>query len=125
VTKLRPLCRFCGNPIAKTTVTVQFVENGSNTNSPSGNWRQRVGAPRTREEAQRFVNEPIQTVKFLGDGDDKRIVKLTAWDGESYLDEHFCKDSCAQFFGRMIAKAKPDWASETYWKKLAEQKARS
>lgn len=118
----RPLCRYCAKPIPKLTITVVFTEAGNEIASANGFWRQKRARPKTREDAQRLVNETIISVRYATDSNGRYVCQATAWDGESYRDKHFCKDACARLFGEMVAEAKPEWASRKYWEAIEKLK---
>jgi len=115
-----PLCRFCGNKIKKRTRDVYF--NCEKFHSGFG--ERRTERPVTRDDAQKFFNEKIIASKFDDDIEGRCIYRVTLWDGETYLDKHFCKDGCAEDFGRMMAEYKPDISTKTYFEKLAEQESK-
>jgi len=102
----RPRCIVCGKPIAKRYSVVWFrqPQEGAPASvfgpaiepSPDGT---RVGdtwflaqRPINKEEAQRYSNHAIQRIiGWQGDA----ITGATYWDGESYMNQYFCKDKCA------------------------------
>jgi hypothetical protein len=56
--------------------------------------------PRTLADCQRFTNSRVHRVNGYLAG---VVSSFTAWDGESYISPHFCKNSCAERFGRRAA----------------------
>lgn len=67
--------------------------------------------PRTVEDCQKLTNHPIFAVYDYGRNAPKEwrgfIEYFTTWDGESYVDEHFCSDRCALQYGRRAAALLP------------------
>ena len=84
-----PHCLQCGRPIPKRTKTVMFSHQDSN-------------APKSKAECQQQTNGKIVSVRYWGTG---RVSQFSVWDGESYIDPHFCQGSCAALFGRRAARA--------------------
>lgn len=120
----RPLCRYCGKPIAKRTTTVRFVETqeqADRDNKVGWTWtRSVVGSPSTKAEAQRLVNEEIVSVKrgaIRGGGlKADLIASVGVWDGTSYADQFFCNGAHAQGFAYAVLQSDqykslglPDW----------------
>jgi len=111
----RPLCRNCGKPIAKKTVTVYFITAAAMAERAGRStyaWeRYVVGDPRTRAEVARLVNDQVTSVKRgavrNGKMDHEIISRANVWDGESYADPFFCTGTCAQGFGYMVARNFP------------------
>lgn len=103
---LPPLCRYCGKPIGKRTKTIMF---GSSDQEPAdhGWYATRREKPRTRAEAQRFVNHPIVSVRYLGEGEDRYVANASVWDGVSYKDDYFCSNDHAQDFAYAVVRS-PD-----------------
>jgi hypothetical protein len=105
----RPRCLQCGGPIPK-----QFERWGVSPAKANGRQNGEVdarkrsiffdkdapGAPATKEDCQRFTNATVQRVDGYLAG---RVSCFSAWDGESYADPHFCKNKCAERFGRRAA----------------------
>lgn len=115
---MRPLCRYCAKPIPKRTGTLVFSPGGSNSGHEY--WRQIDARPFTAEDAQRHTNHPIVRIRKVERPDGPFVAEATFWDG-TYRDEYFCKDQCAQFFGRMVAEYKKDIATQSYWTALKAQ----
>lgn len=102
-----PLCRWCGKPIAKRTVSHWF---GQGSQEGSGYWINHAERPKTVDEAQRFVNGQIVSVRRRGYGGAAgEISSVGVWDGESYRDDDFHADTCARAFGYAMAEKFPTW----------------
>lgn len=119
----QPRCRFCGARIAKWTETVRFIESGreGRTYSSVGRAIYVDEPPRSKAEAQRFLNEPIVSVHYAEiwdvlaypDDPESRVVSskrigrfvdyVTVWDGETYVDEYFCNGDHAKRFAYLLA----------------------
>jgi hypothetical protein len=105
-----PLCRYCGAKIRKRTGTVYF---GQETPRVDGSWTYRSELPRSRDEAQRYTNETIVSVRWAHMDDDPRarrhgfefVDQVGTWDGESYVDEFFCNGEHAKRFAYVHARA--------------------
>jgi hypothetical protein len=115
----RPLCRYCGKPIAKRAGRVTF---GSRENHRSDvgyvQWLEFADKPTSREQAQRLVgNLQIISVKWerWEDHDtwwrqenpryEPWIRSAGLWDGETYEDEFFCSGDHAKNFAYVMARA--------------------
>lgn len=57
-------------------------------------------APRSKADCQRYANQPVARIKYDANGS---VDNFSTWDGESYLDRHFCTDRCAAAQGRASA----------------------
>lgn len=114
----QPLCRFCGKPIAKRTIRHYFGKRPDYCRR--SDWSvDHVEQPATMADAQRLINEQIVSVRR----DRRRMISdVGAWDGESYVDEFFCKGECARRFGYAMARNEQGFAAQPYWDAL---KARS
>lgn len=124
---MRPLCRYCGKPIAKRTDYVYF---GCAPHEAENDPSRRVEQPHTRAEAQRLVNMEIIAVRWgttaretggtdmtvimgtqIGSGRPmsrtkkvpRFIERVSVWDGESYADQFFCGTDHAARFGYACA----------------------
>jgi hypothetical protein len=60
--------------------------------------------PRTRDEAQRFMNHPIVSVRYRGEGEDRYVHQASVWDGRSYKDDYFCSTDHAQDFAYAVVQ---------------------
>ncbi len=118
---LAPLCRFCGKTIKKRTRDVYF----NSERFRGGFGVTMVERPVTREDAQKFFNEKIIASKFEDDLEGRCVYRVTLWDGETYINKHFCKNGCAESFGRMMAEYDKTVSTKTYFKKLEEQKEKA
>lgn len=93
-------CIVCGKPIPKATVTIYFKEAAGYKREP-GTREESYGGymvaiyvaerPRTKAEAQRHVNQPIVSVRRLGE----YVSQVGVWDGESFASEYFHSNECA------------------------------
>lgn len=104
---VQPLCRYCGKPIGKHTHSVWFGQSRPSLSDFSTN---RAQEPKSKEEAQRLLNETIVSVSWAhswvsGEKVRTHVHHVTTWDGESYKDEFFCNDKHARFFGYAAARA--------------------
>lgn len=117
-----PLCRACGRKISKHTEMIYVYAEPPRTEAPemkNGEGADRfkqvptgkmtpihvakhvVGSPRTKEEAQRLVNEKIVSLQY--NLDNTRVDRITVWDGGTYVDEFFCnRTRCAVSYAYMI-----------------------
>lgn len=109
-----PLCRYCGKTISKKTVTVYFSQN----------MHDRKECPKDKAEAQKLFNEKVVLVRFKEIDGERSVSRVDLWDGESYRDKHFCKDLCAQFFGRMMAEHNKTVSTTSYFKALDKRKSK-
>lgn len=123
MTAPRPLCRYCGKPIAKRTRTVFF---GRQQQKLDDYWSERTEKPRSKQEAQRLLNAEIVSVSWSAIGDDdgnKYVHKVTTWDGVRYVDPYFCNGSHAQKFAYACANMTDrTLAMPEYFTALAKQK---
>lgn len=125
--KLPPLCRYCGKPIAKKTRTVIFNDGLHRAWADSGHWTYREERPRSKDEAQRLLNQQIVSVRWSR-GEDYAakqagfdfISQATTWDGESYVDSYFCNGAHAKDFA--YAAARGGYAMPDYIDAKGEQK---
>jgi hypothetical protein len=123
-----PLCRQCGKPIRKVTHEVRF----GRAPCSAVNGRSYVERPANREEAQRLLNPAVVSLRYsdlynvdaAGATPERPFLKIahceryveraTVWDGESYWDDLFCSSSCAEAFGRGMARAFPSYGGTDY-----------
>lgn len=108
---VQPLCRFCGKGIKKHTHTVWFGMNRESRGEFSSSLADK---PKSREEAQRLVNQEIVSISWSyntsWDDEDHsvrvrdHIHKVATWDGESWTDPFFCNGDHAQRFGYASAR---------------------
>ena len=127
MTKLPPLCRFCGKAIAKRTHTVYF---GRSRFRPDDYSTSRTERPRTKEEAQRLLNQQIVSIRWTRAGDRDAwadpaeadyISQVSTWDGESYESRYFCNGDHARQFGVVVAKTR-NLGTIEYMTALSRQK---
>lgn len=116
----RPLCRYCGKPIAKRATTVYFEKAITQYMRDTGFSRHVLGQPTTKAEAQRLVNQEIVSVERHHSED--AIYKVSVWDGESYVDEFFCNGTHAKDYAYMVAHNHPEIVTVDYYEALKRQK---
>src|SRR5687767_804503 len=121
--KVRPLCRYCGKPIAKSTVTV-YVERTPLPYHRDSAWSRYVYAeqrPTSIEECRKLISaaEDIISVRYWSSA----IERFNVWDRESYVDKHFCSTKCAALFGDLMAEAYPTKGTSTWVKAQQQQRA--
>lgn len=116
MTKLAPLCRYCGKPIAKRTTTVLVRAEQHPNDQITASWCRYVyvgsNPPRTIDDCRKLSNRIVVSVKrgkhWVDNYDrlekNETIGEFTEWDGESFVDEFFCRGECARGFGYMAAK---------------------
>ncbi|HEY1448408.1 MAG TPA: hypothetical protein VGF33_07705 [Caulobacteraceae bacterium] len=117
-----PLCKVCGKPAPKITVTHWFGNDRPGHPGVSVNHPEK---PATREEAQRLVNGEIVSMKmsWRSEAGPRYVASANVWDGESYLwDGHFHAQGCAAAFGLAMAKQFPDHAMPAYRKALGARR---
>lgn len=92
-------CRQCGSPLRPHTVRHDFA------------FRPVEGQPRTLTECQPLSNHQVIAVRGYSINQPHDwwpyISSFESWDGESYVDEHFCNDRCAAEYGRRAVNAFP------------------
>lgn len=109
-----PPCIVCGRKLAKRTETIRFsppiapqpayraggqfgyeveARPGKPAGTREGNVFYLERLPRTKEEARRFVNGTIVSVRR--DSRHDGICEIGVWDGETYRDKFFCTKECA------------------------------
>ena len=84
-------CRCCGKKLRKFTHYMDF-----------GPYRD--DWPRNREEANRLTNQQIVHYAWGGPKEDRRIARVSIWDGETYQGGYFCTVQCAVDFAFLFAK---------------------
>jgi hypothetical protein len=106
----QPYCRWCGKPIAKRTTNIYF---GRSNNLATDSICNRPEKPTSKAEVQRLINQQVVSVRwrdkprgYADDGPPERdyIWWAGVWDGESYEDEYFDRNQCAQDMGRSAVK---------------------
>lgn len=108
----QPLCRTCGKPIKKVTHTHYFGQG--NTHASSSYVTFHPGeAPTDRAGIGQFTNQRVASVRWHVSR--TKIERATTWDGESYVDEYFCADTCARAFGYFARKYAPDLTTQAYY----------
>lgn len=104
------ICIVCGRRIARRTETLYFrapqeyqpakprswggeypAQEAKPDGLREGNSLYLTDRPRTRVEAQRYVNGEIVSSKRRGEF----LYSVNYWDGESYADKYFCTNHCA------------------------------
>jgi hypothetical protein len=114
---LPPLCRYCGKPVAKETVTVYF----GNLTHKAANWR--AEKPTTVEEAKALHPGKLVSLKWNQDKGDRYIWKAHFWDGQTYMNQFFCNTDHARKFGRVMATY--GHATKAYCEAMTLQKAKA
>ena len=99
----RPLCICCGKPIPKRTETY-FVRDADRI-SEGGATKYVLGPLYSKADCQRHTNGSVTAVHYWPVNGERRVYYFSAWDGESYADEYFCKGSCATRFAYVMARA--------------------
>lgn len=95
-------CRTCGKKLKK---SVQYIEFGPDRHRGFYIEGDDPDAfPKTREEAQRQTNQQIVHFKWGGPKNDRRIVRISIWDGETYQGGYFCTTQCAVDFAFLLAE---------------------
>lgn len=97
--KERGVCIVCGRNIPKRTVTT-FVKP-STARFSGGPWATIEADLRTRAECQAYTNMQIISHQKNLDG---LIVSFSAWDGQTFVNEYFCRDKCAMAQGQASAR---------------------
>jgi hypothetical protein len=109
---VNPKCIVCGRGIAKRTGTIWFRDPQVSYASPlrgvpdfpekPDGHREQSGLlvtlylanrPRTKDDVQRHTNDKVLRVQISNEG---CVGAATTWDGESYHDKYFCRESCAR-----------------------------
>lgn len=98
----RPLCVCCGKPIPKRTDLVWVRD----PDSIQGGVQPHVAGPLySKADCQRLSNHQVASVSYMPRHGERRVSHFTVWNGESYVDEFFCKGSCANRFAYVMARA--------------------
>lgn len=106
----RPRCLTCGAAIPKLmeswSISPATANGRRNGDSDYGKRTLYFDAdapnrPRTLADCQRFTNSRVHRINGYLSG---VVSSFTAWDGESYISPHFCKNGCAEAFGRKAAR---------------------
>lgn len=113
--KEQPYCRMCGKPIKKHVRTV-WVESTTADRQyhRSSEFSRHAYADdvRTKADCQRLTNGHVVSVNRSHKPE--FIRRFGEWDGESYLDKHFCGGPCTTSFAYMMARDYPDIVSGAY-----------
>jgi hypothetical protein len=112
MTKLPPLCRYCGKPVPKYTTAKWLELNPESMKYMVGSKVLVEQLPKTKAEAQKLFNEEVVSVQRKkeydwggpGHGKDLGIGRVTLWDGEAYMDEFFCNGDHARRFAYVMAR---------------------
>ncbi len=103
-----PLCRYCGTPIKKKTVTVYLraraLESHEASHGDYARYLQVDKLPVTIGECRKLTNYSVVSVKCTPDA--KAISYFSEWDGQSYADKFFCTNNHAQKFGYAAAHSR-------------------
>lgn len=101
----QPFCRCCGKAIRKYTTVISF---GHEQPRREDFWESRTERPRDRKAAAAFTNQQIVSLswcsEYAAEKYGRYINKVTIWDGESYAEEFFCTNRCAQALAHSVAK---------------------
>jgi hypothetical protein len=113
-----PLCKVCGKPVPKKTVSHCF---GVTDRSGYATLIYHPEKPATRADAQRLINGQIISMKMSWRSEEPRYVaSVNAWDGETYeWGGHFHAQGCAARFGWGMAMEFPDRAYPPYREAMA------
>ena len=149
--KIQPLCRCCGKPIAKATTTVRFNIDPEPMADGNVVQRGRAESPKTKAEAQALINHgtvvsvrkgnrrefytsTIQDSHRMAGQPDRKPFRATrqtdeiiiteagVWDGESWQAEYFDTNTCAITFAH--AWAALGKATRAYNEALTAQQAK-
>lgn len=115
-----PLCRLCGKPIARRCTSIFF---GAHRPHRYDSWAEVVEMPATKEEAARFGNGRVVSVRWSERDGQRYVQRMGFWDGESYVSPYFCKDECARAFGYFAAR-NPEYQTSAYVHALSTQERR-
>lgn len=100
-----PLCRFCGKPIAKKTVAIQFINVPRQGHMVDSKYRRFIecGAlPATIQEVRERVHD-LEILTVRDHCSKKGIGIAFGWDGHSFHDLYFCNSEHARKFGYTAA----------------------
>ncbi len=100
---MRPLCHCCGKPIPKRT-DLHWVRDADSL-TEGGTLKYVLGPLYSKADCQRNANQEVVSVSYMSRKDERRVASFTTWDGESYVDEFFCKGTCATQFAYVMARA--------------------
>lgn len=103
-----PKCRMCGKTIAKQIESLHLRSEAQKQRGVGGSdWLTVPELPKTKEEAQRYVNWKITRVTVWPGDQQDEISVIYGWDGESYSPRYgyFCTVTCAAKYGRWAAGA--------------------
>lgn len=115
VSDVQPLCRYCGKPIGKHTITV-FVKDAPSKYDIADDWCRYVyGKLYSKADCQRHTNQQVVSVSYdreyyYENGRQRRVAvgkevhKFTTWDGRTYKDQFFCGGTCVQRFAYVMAE---------------------
>jgi hypothetical protein len=95
----QPHCRCCGKPIPKYTDNVYVRHSDDLGPRLSG---QVEGPLFTKADCQAKTNHQVMSVAY--EHGERRVWKFSTWDGESYVDEFFCKGTCATRLAYVMAR---------------------
>ena len=122
-----PLCKVCGKPVPKQTRSLSFTPAALNGRQNGERGKHTIyldedQRPRSVEEAQRYSNQPILSVKRYGT---PTIHSMNTWDGESYVwGGHFHAQGCAAQFGQAMAENFPDYSMKAFKEAMAAREAK-
>jgi hypothetical protein len=83
-------------------------------------WAEMVEMPATKEEAARYGNGQVISVRWSERDGQRYVKRMGFWDGESYVSPYFCKDECARSFG-YFAVENPGAQTQAYADALRQQ----
>lgn len=137
MTRLAPLCRYCGEAIPKHTTSVYFRHESFRESRISARGVAYFAdgcEPKSKEDAQRLVNMEVIAVRYINGlskyftergasmqvSEVRHVNYATVWDGETYADQYFCSGDHARQFG--ILMAKEGHATNTYFTSVYDQR---
>jgi hypothetical protein len=121
-----PLCKVCGKPVPKTTVSHNFGQKVASRRYAS--WIDHIEKPANRAEAQRLINGQIISVQWSwrNEPGPRYIISANVWDGESYAwGGHFHAQGCAAVFGANMADLFPEYSMPAYKRARNAQAAKA
>lgn len=108
----QPHCRMCDKAIPKKTESHFLRLRDSNANPQF--YTVVDALPKTQAECQKLTNHKVVSVRYSAVYDDvsrevvgREMSSFNTWDGESYVDEHFCNGNCCRRFAYMVAHHYP------------------